>query len=251
MTLKFVLFILFISTSLIAQQPPIKEINTENGLPSNTIRCFFKDSRGYFWIGTQTGLVKYDGKEFFILNENNGFPKGEVWSITEDGFGNLWFGIYGQGLVKYDRKHFTFYNKSNGLSGVKIRKVFYSSKWNKLLIGTENGLNIYNGLTFSLVGERPNIQEMNVLDITEWNDNIYTTVYSGNVFKVTQKENQSVSVENKYNHKGGEAFLASFGIDNQFLIATSTGFLKLNNKFEPLHDIISMPLFWDMKKRGK
>ena len=37
---------LFLTISLWSQRPPYKEFNVDNGLPSNTVRCVFKDSKG-------------------------------------------------------------------------------------------------------------------------------------------------------------------------------------------------------------
>ena len=119
---------LFLNISLWSQRPPYKEFNVDNGLPSNTVRCVFKYSKGLIWIGTQSGLVRYDGKNFFVFDESTGLVANEVMSIAEDGFGNLWLGTYGKGVVKYNGKSFTNYNTSNGLARNKIRRVYYSKK---------------------------------------------------------------------------------------------------------------------------
>ena len=148
MSKYLIILSLFLSISLWSQRPPFKEFNIDNGLPSNTVRCVFKDSKGLIWIGTQSGLVRYDGKNFFVFDESTGLVANEVWSIVEDGFGNLWLGTYGKGVVKYNGKSFTNYNTSNGLAGNKIRKVYYSKKMDRVFIGTENGLSIYNGFSF-------------------------------------------------------------------------------------------------------
>ncbi|GIV27687.1 MAG: hypothetical protein KatS3mg027_1501 [Bacteroidia bacterium] len=36
-------------------------INAKNGLPTNAVNYVFKDSYGFYWIGTQLGLCKFDG----------------------------------------------------------------------------------------------------------------------------------------------------------------------------------------------
>ena len=175
---KFLIILsLFLNIALRSQRPPFKEFNIDNGLPSNTVRCVFKDTKGLIWIGTQSGLVRYDGKNFFVFDESTGLAANEVWSITEDGFGNLWFSTYGKGVVKYDGKNFTTFNTSNGLAGNRVRRMYYSRKMNRVFIGTENGLSIYNGFSFQNIATIPNNVGMMVMDITEWNDSIYVTSY--------------------------------------------------------------------------
>jgi len=181
---------LFLNISLWSQRPPFKEFNVDNGLPSNMVRCVFKDSKGLVWIGTQSGLVRYDGKNFFVFDESTGLVANEVWSITEDGFGNLWLGAYGKGVVKYNGKSFTNYNTSNGLAGNKIRKVYYSKKMDRLFIGTENGLSIYNGFSFQNIGMVPNKFGTIVMDFTEWNDSIYVTNHFSKIAVLTTKNNK-------------------------------------------------------------
>ena len=38
-------------------------LSVENGMPENYATCSLQDHIGYIWIGTQNGLVRYDGYE--------------------------------------------------------------------------------------------------------------------------------------------------------------------------------------------
>ncbi|MCK6606181.1 MAG: histidine kinase [Ignavibacteriaceae bacterium] len=46
-------------------------LSADNILPSNRIGCFLKDQRGYLWIGTESGLVRYDGLTAEHFNPNS------------------------------------------------------------------------------------------------------------------------------------------------------------------------------------
>lgn len=239
---------LFINTSLWSQRPPFKEFNVDNGLPSNMVRCVFKDSKGLIWIGTQSGLVRYDGKNFFVFDESTGLVANEVWSITEDGFGNLWLGTYGEGVVKYNGKSFTNYNTSNGLVSNKIRKVYYSKKMNRVFIGTVNGLSIYNGFSFQNIGMVPNKFGTTVMDIIEWNDSIYVTSYFSKMEVLTTKNNKPYRLENRLSFVSKGRFISSIHNQNQFVVSTSLDGLQVfNNHLERL-DSIKAPLIWTMEK---
>jgi len=62
---KIRLSILFISCILIvnAQSVNTHNLNIESGLSSNYVRTIYKDSQGLIWIGTDTGLDRFDGSQ--------------------------------------------------------------------------------------------------------------------------------------------------------------------------------------------
>ncbi|MGM0635996.1 MAG: sensor histidine kinase [Bacteroidota bacterium] len=43
--------------------------NDENGLPQNTVKDIAKDERGFIWLATENGLVRYNGKDFNTFND--------------------------------------------------------------------------------------------------------------------------------------------------------------------------------------
>ena len=58
----------------------IENYNADNGLPQNSVKDIAADSDGYIWIGTESGLVRYDGSHFKTYDKsvipisNNSFP---------------------------------------------------------------------------------------------------------------------------------------------------------------------------------
>ena len=40
-----------------------------DGLPGNTITDIIQDEKGYIYIGTYDGLVRFDGVDFFVINK--------------------------------------------------------------------------------------------------------------------------------------------------------------------------------------
>jgi signal transduction histidine kinase len=47
----------------------IRRYTTENGLPQNSIKGLAFDHLGYCWIGTENGLIKYDGVNFRLYED--------------------------------------------------------------------------------------------------------------------------------------------------------------------------------------
>jgi len=114
-----------------------------NGLANNMIRCIYQDSRGFIWLGTESGLSLFDGEGFTNYNTKDGLASNSVWSIAEDERHNLIIGCYGGGITYYNGKVFTDYIPNDSLNNYRgtknIRKLFYD-KNKTLYAGTENGL---------------------------------------------------------------------------------------------------------------
>ena len=67
----------------------IKNFTNENGLSQNAITDMAMDYSGYLWIGTEQGLIRYDGSTFktFLLDKKKTNPLGNsVWSIMNTPF---------------------------------------------------------------------------------------------------------------------------------------------------------------------
>ena len=64
------------------------------GLPENTVIALTQTRDGYFWLGTQNGLARFDGNTFTPFNVNNtpGLPGNVVNFLFEDSQTNLWVG---------------------------------------------------------------------------------------------------------------------------------------------------------------
>ena len=58
-----------------------------NGLPTNNVNSIIRDSRGFVWMGTAQGLVRFDGNNFFSYNHNrsdiNSMPFDDVSNCIE------------------------------------------------------------------------------------------------------------------------------------------------------------------------
>ncbi len=77
--------------SPIAQKYLFENFSTNDGLPSNETFCVFQDSRDYIWIGTDRGLVMYNGYEFKTYTTLDGLEDNVILALNEDGNGNLWY----------------------------------------------------------------------------------------------------------------------------------------------------------------
>jgi diguanylate cyclase (GGDEF)-like protein len=74
----------------------------ESGLPQNTIDAIVQTRDGYLWIGTEEGLVRFDGVRF-VLSDRQTAPalrSSFISSLFEGPDGTLWIGTYGGGVAR-------------------------------------------------------------------------------------------------------------------------------------------------------
>jgi len=94
------------------------------GRPATPVRSLFVDSRGWLWVGLQDGgvLMTTDPAaelpEFTNISSRNGLATSLVSSITEDGFGRVYFST-GKGLDRLDPStgHIRHFTVADGMAG--------------------------------------------------------------------------------------------------------------------------------------
>ncbi len=88
---------IFLTITLTSAQPEamnLRHISQTKGLPNNHITDLYKDSRGFLWIGSATGLSRYDGyttrKVTDMVGKRTGIMSEQILRIQEDAVGRLW-----------------------------------------------------------------------------------------------------------------------------------------------------------------
>ena len=70
----------------------VRVFGRQQGLPSNHIHCVVEDSQGRVLVGTDDGLVGFDGERFAALPIFESLPKRGVTSLLAGENGALWLG---------------------------------------------------------------------------------------------------------------------------------------------------------------
>ena len=79
-------------------------LDIRDGLSNNAINCIYKDSKGFVWIGTGSGLNRYDGYTFKVYrhsNDTSGLTDDDITGIFEGPSGKLWIATMA-GLIIYN-----------------------------------------------------------------------------------------------------------------------------------------------------
>jgi diguanylate cyclase (GGDEF)-like protein len=80
---------------------------TEQGLPINTVQSIYQSRDGALWVGTASGLARFDGTRFTTF-ESPAVPElasRAVFGFMEDRDGTLWIG-HSRGVAKYRNGRF-------------------------------------------------------------------------------------------------------------------------------------------------
>jgi ligand-binding sensor domain-containing protein len=70
---------------------------TDQGLPQNSIQAILQTRDGYIWLGTERGLVRFDGVQFTVFDKGNspGLLNSNAQALYQDREGALWVGRWG------------------------------------------------------------------------------------------------------------------------------------------------------------
>jgi ligand-binding sensor domain-containing protein/signal transduction histidine kinase len=74
----------------------------EKGLPENSVVAMTQTRDGYLWLGTLSGLARFDGSQFTVFDEVNtpGLGSSRIVSLFEDSEGTLWIGTDTAGIYQ-------------------------------------------------------------------------------------------------------------------------------------------------------
>ncbi|MCR6638366.1 MAG: histidine kinase [Sporocytophaga sp.] len=94
-------------------------------------------------------FIPVSGQQYNFRNFSveDGLAQSQVYSISEDNNGNIWFGTRGGGLSRFDGIQFYNITVQEGLANNYIRTILKDHSGN-LWIGTDNGLSKYDGSKF-------------------------------------------------------------------------------------------------------
>lgn len=156
--------------------------DASNGLPTSDANFICSTRDGYIWIGSYSGIIRYNGTLFERLPSSFGLTNGR--GLFEDSHGRLWIGTNDNGVVVlYDGKsrHYTW---QDGLPSSSIR-VFAEDNMGNIFVGTTSGISYIDptGRLYTIHDERINSERILRLS-SDFNGRIYGHTKNGIIFTI-------------------------------------------------------------------
>ena len=126
---------------------------SRDGLPSDTILDGIQDGRGYIWLASYDGLVRFDGNNYMVFSPSQGgFTGKSPRALAYSPDGSIWIGTNTTGLFKYKDGGFTRYGIDEGLPDLSVRCLAVDRQ-GRIFVGTANGVARFeNGHLLTLKG---------------------------------------------------------------------------------------------------
>ncbi len=112
----------------------------ENGLPQNTVQALVQSRDGFVWLGTEVGLVRFDGNGFQVFDRTSrpALPGNDIQCLLAASDASLWVGT-SEGLARWKDGVFKTFGRADGLPGNDIRDVSETSA-GVVWVWTDQGL---------------------------------------------------------------------------------------------------------------
>ncbi|HET9887324.1 MAG TPA: two-component regulator propeller domain-containing protein [bacterium] len=95
------------NTAPLPLQAVFEHVSINEGIAPDLVFCMHQDRRGFLWLGTMYGLLRFDGSTYVSFRsdpfDSTSLSNDDVVALAEDAGGNLWIATYGGGVNFYDR----------------------------------------------------------------------------------------------------------------------------------------------------
>jgi ligand-binding sensor domain-containing protein len=128
----------------------------ENGLIDENISSIYSEGINNIWVGSGSGLLNFNGKEFSFYNIYNENNSNHIRCLLKDTEGNLWLGTH-TGLFRYRDNAFSSF-KNGGIANAMVFQIFRDKK-NDLWFCTETGIYKYAQGFFNLLSTKDGLAD--------------------------------------------------------------------------------------------
>jgi ligand-binding sensor domain-containing protein len=142
-----------------------------NGLIDDNITSLTCDYGGNTWVGTHSGLMRFNGKEFAYYKISSDINSNNILSSSIDYEENIWLGTHA-GMFKYRDEGFVSYGPQDGLIGTMVFPIIRDQQ-KVLWVGTEQfGLFKYENNVFEQIKTQNKIIGDTINCLTMLNDKL-------------------------------------------------------------------------------
>ncbi|NQZ22990.1 MAG: hypothetical protein HRT53_13155 [Colwellia sp.] len=213
-------------------QPSFAAVGNSQTLPSGVITSLVNDSAGFLWIGTQSGLVRYDGYTFKLYQHNpddpNSLPGNYIKALFVSDDEKLYIGTSISGLSVLNLSTGLFVNffhddnSSNSLVNNRIAAIS-QDKQGGMWIGTSNGLDYLAKDTKNFIHYQHDPKDPNSL-----NDNHVKTLLFDNLGQLWVGSWEGINVMTTLD-SGLKQFKSDSGVSGVFTKQVITSLMQMTD----------------------
>src|ERR1041385_2387296 len=208
----------------------------QQGLPQATISAIWQTQDGYLWLGTQSGLVRFDGVRFTSVENVYRNAPANIWvrEILEDSNHTLWVGTNDAGLIRLENDRVTTYSTKNGLPSDTVQ-CLVSTRNGDLWACTPEGLARITGGTVQVYGTGQGLGSNNVRAACETGDG---TLWAGGENARLSMWNGTGFISRQLTSVPGDAGVRALTCSGDVLwIGTTSGLIELKDGHERLFTV--------------
>jgi ligand-binding sensor domain-containing protein/signal transduction histidine kinase len=152
-----------------------EEWGSERGFPGGSINVIAQTPDGYLWIGTQKGLVRFDGSNFRLFSQisTNSSSITSVLGLLADAQGSLWVRQPGSTLLRYRNGKFEDFSNSFEIPEIAITRMSPSKDGKAVFATVLNGIVTYENGGFKTLARSPELPNFIVTSMAPDPDGAY------------------------------------------------------------------------------
>jgi signal transduction histidine kinase/ligand-binding sensor domain-containing protein len=143
---------------------------------------------GYLWIGTDQGLIRFDGFSFHLVQFPlpDAVPRSPILGLVADGGGGLWIQRQGAELLYYNGGHFEAITSGTSPSASQVTALSKDKNGDVLLADVSGGILRFHGTNFHRVAPPDVWRGSTVISIAETGDgNIWMGTLGAGLFSLS------------------------------------------------------------------
>lgn len=141
----------------------------EQGFPGGTVYAVAQTNDGYLWLGTEKGLVRFDGLRFDVFYpDEKSQPESEpIIGLTIDAEGSLWMRLLSSKIFRYRNGKFEDVFNDSKEGNYQITAMERGKDGGVLVSKLERGLFKYGGENFANLIDKGNLPPSVVISAAE------------------------------------------------------------------------------------
>ena len=215
------------------------QYNSSNGMPSDEANTITQTRDGYLWIGSYSGLLRFNGQTFQAMKDVNDRIISRVRCLYEDSKHRLWIGTTNDGTYCFENGLI----RQSEIIHATNQRAIAEDKEGRIFVGAAEGVVIYDDRQAEKVSlfDDPHLKNhMTVSLAADLDGRIWGVTYDGDVFLLENAKIAAYFPRNSFKFqppkyvfcdRSGTVYLATSGnsvirIDSRVGAGSSPGSLK-------------------------